>query len=166
MNKINLCAWKTLRRCLLLAAAFFMAFSAHAQNTIEAVSGTIQGGMEVVRIELSQALSAAPSGFAIQSPARIALDFPGFSNGIGRSTVEINQGNLKSVSVAQAGERSRVVLNLKAATTYKTQQQGKVLLVFLDPVVAAVAATTAAPVFAENRNRDSLPLKDMKISFA
>ena len=163
MNKINLCAWKTLRRCLLLAAAFFMAFSAHAQNTIEAVSGTIQGGMEVVRIELSQALSAAPSGFAIQSPARIALDFPGFSNGIGRSTVEINQGNLKSVSVAQAGDRSRVVLNLKAATTYKTQQQGKVLLVFLDPVVAAVAATTAAPVFAENRNRDSLPLKDMDV---
>ena len=44
---------------------------------------------------------------------------------MGRSTVEINQGNLRSVSVVQAGERTRVVLNLKQPAAYKAEIQGK-----------------------------------------
>ncbi len=78
-----------------------------------------------------------PIGFAIQAPARIALDVPGATNGLGRSTVEINQGNLRSVNVVQAGERTRIVLNLKSAATYKAQLQGKSLLVVLDSATAA-----------------------------
>jgi type IV pilus assembly protein PilQ len=114
-----------------------------------------------VRIDLSQAPTALPSGFAIQSPARIALDFPGVSNAMGRSTVDVNQGNLRSVSVVQAGERTRVVLNLKQPTTYKTQIEGKTLLVMLDPVAPTVAAAPASTTFAENKSRDASPLKDL-----
>lgn len=79
----------------------------HAQNAIESVTGSLQGGSEVIRIDLSKALDAVPTGFAIQAPARIALDFPGVSNAMGRSTVEVNQGNLKSVSIVQ--DRKSVV---------------------------------------------------------
>src|SRR5574343_2175 len=116
-----------------------------ASVAVEAVSSSIQGGVEVVRIDFSQPLKSAPSGFTIQSPARIALDVPGASNGLGRNTVEINQGNLRSVNVVQAGDRTRLVLNLKAATTYKTELQGNSLLVSLDPVAVAQAAPAAAP---------------------
>lgn len=80
-----------------------MALAAHAQNAIEAVSSSIQGGQEVIRVDLAQPLTAVPTGFAIQAPARIALDFPGVSNGMGRNAVEVNQGNLKTVNVVQAG---------------------------------------------------------------
>ncbi|MEO8856605.1 MAG: type IV pilus secretin PilQ [Burkholderiaceae bacterium] len=132
-----------------------------AQTAIEAVSGSMQGGSEVVRIDLSQPLKAVPTGFTIQSPARIALDFPGIANGMGRSTVDINQGNLKSVSVVQAGDRTRVVLNLKQPTPYKAQIQGKSLLVVLDSVAAASSMVSPAPVFAESRSRDTQPLKDL-----
>ena len=66
----------------------------HAQSVIEAVTGSVQGGVEVVRIELSKAPTAVPNGFSIQSPARIALDFPGVSNGTGKSNVEVNQGKI------------------------------------------------------------------------
>ena len=127
-----------LRHFPFVAMGAVLSFAAQAQNLIESVSGTIQGGAEVVRIELSQPLAGVPVGFSIQSPARIALDFPGYTSALGRSVVEINQGNLRSVNVAQAGGRSRVVLNLKAATTYKTKQEGKTLLVFLDPVGMAM----------------------------
>ena len=41
-----------------------------AQTAIEAVSGSVQGGAEVIRIDLSQPLTAIPTGFSIQSPAR------------------------------------------------------------------------------------------------
>lgn len=130
-----------------------------AQGSIESVTGSMQGGNEVVRIDLSQALTALPTGFAIQSPARIALDFPGVANAMGRSTVEINQGNLKSVSVVQAGERTRVVLNLKQAASYRAEIQGKSLLVSLD--ASEVASAKPVNAFAETTSRISAPLKDV-----
>ena len=61
----------------------------------------------------------------------------------------------------QAGDRTRVVLNLKQATPYRTQLQGKSLLVVLDAVVAGAPAASVAPAFAENLSRDTLPLKDL-----
>jgi type IV pilus assembly protein PilQ len=162
MNKQNQWTVKGMwQRLAVVFSLLLVTFAAQAQNSIEAVSGSIQGGTEVVRIELSQALTALPAGFLIQAPARIALDFPGVANAMGRSTVEVNQGNLKSISVLQAGDRSRVVLNLKQSTAYKTQMQGKTLLVTLETVAVAAPAASAMPVFAENRNRDTLPLKDL-----
>jgi type IV pilus assembly protein PilQ len=132
MNKKTLAVVAGMSRMLIGAVLASAAFLAHAQNAIEAVVGSVQGGTETVKIDLSEALTAIPPGFAIQSPARIALDFPGVANAMGRSNVEVNQGNLKSVTVVQAGDRTRVVLNLKQAATYKAQLQGKSLLVLLD----------------------------------
>ena len=83
---------------MLLAATL-----AQAQVSIQSVSGALQSGVEVVKIDLSDVVSAPPTGFTIQSPARIALDFPNVVSAIGRSTVEVNQGNLKTVNVVQAG---------------------------------------------------------------
>ena len=150
------CAAKSCWKLLAGLAAVVVSLSSFAQTAIESVSGSMQGGSEVIRIDLSQPLTAVPSGFSIQSPARIALDFPGVSNAMGRSTVDVNQGNLRSISVVQAGDRTRVVLNLKQPTAYKAQLQGKSLLVVLESAQAATPSASAAPVFAENRNRDSL----------
>ncbi len=162
MNNQNL---RTMRRLWwrggLLLAIMLVTFMARAQTAIEAVSASIQGGVEVVRIDLTQPLEVLPAGFSIQSPARIALDFPGIANAMGRSTIELNQGNLRSVNVVQAGDRTRVVLNLKQPAPYKAQIQGKTLLVVLEAVAASSPSTGAPPVFAENRNRDTLALKDL-----
>jgi type IV pilus assembly protein PilQ len=145
--------------CLMVAAGWSM--SARAQTVVEAVSSSMQGGVEVVRIDFSQPLAAVPAGFAIQSPARIALDIPGATNGLGRSTVEVNQGNLRSVNVVTAGERTRLVLNLKSAAAYKAQLQGKSLLVVLEPSASSSPVAAAAPVFAESRNTESQPIRDV-----
>ncbi|MDP3751253.1 MAG: type IV pilus secretin PilQ [Polaromonas sp.] len=145
----------------LLTAALALPTWAQTPNAIESVTGSVQGGSEVIRIDLKEALTAVPTGFTIQTPARIALDFPGVSNSMGRSALELNLGNLRSANVVQAGERTRVVLNLKASTAYTAQIQGKSLLITLEPVAVAAPSPVAAPVFAENRNRDTLPLKDI-----
>ncbi len=128
---------------------------------IEAVTGSLQGGAEVVKIDLSRALAVLPNGFSIKAPAKIALDFAGVGNAMGRATVEINQGNLKSVNLIPAGDRTRVVINLKQPTNYKAQLQGKSLLVTLDPVGAATAPPAPTSTFAESKNRDTLPIKDV-----
>ena len=138
-----------------------MPLLARAENSIQAISGSVQGGSEVIRIELAEPLAAVPTGFSIQTPARIALDFQGVSNSMGRSAVEINLGNMRSANVVQAGERTRVVLNLKTPAAYKAEIQGKSLLIILDSPVVAAPSVSAAPVFSESRNRDTLPLKDI-----
>ncbi|GKS90103.1 type IV pilus secretin PilQ [Acidovorax sp. SUPP2522] len=150
-------------RALLLAAVASLGSTwAYAQTAIEAVQGVMQGGTELVRIDLSQPLSTLPTGFAIQAPARIALDFPATTNATGKSLVEVNQGNLKSVNIVQAGDRSRVVLNLKQPTSYRAEIQGKSLMVALEPVSNTAAAQPApVAVFAEDRNSDVLPLRDL-----
>ncbi|KWT97403.1 MULTISPECIES: type IV pilus secretin family protein [unclassified Variovorax] len=135
--------------------------AAHAQNAIESVTSSMQSGGEVIRVDLTQPLAAVPTGFAIQTPARIALDFPGVTNAIGRSAIDVNQGNLRSINVVQAGERTRLVLNLKQATAYKAEIQGKSILVSLEPVPGAALVASTPQAFAENRNRDTLPLRDV-----
>jgi len=135
-----------------------------AQNTVQAITSSQQGSTEVVRIELAEALGAVPNGFTVQAPPRVAIDLPGVGNGLGRSTVEINQGNLRSVSVAQAGDRTRLVFNLKQAANYRAELQGKALLVVLESAAAvpAAAASTGEPVhFAASQNREQLPLRDV-----
>ena len=154
--------WRT--RALALALLVGTPALVAAQNAIQSINSTQQAGAEVVRIELSEPLTAVPTGFTIQAPPRIAIDLPGVGNALGRSSVEINQGNLRSVSVAQAGERTRLVLNLKQASNYKAQLEGKVLLLVLDSTAAApaTAAAPGAPTrFAEPLNASAQALKDI-----
>ncbi len=150
---------------LVVVASLLFGFTtlAQAENTIQSINTTQQAGVEVVRIELAEPLTAIPAGFTIQAPARIAIDLPGVGNALGKSIVDINQGNLRSVSVAQAGERTRLVLNLKQATTYRAQLQGKALLLILESGGApAVIASAAEPTrFAPSINTTQLPLKEV-----
>jgi type IV pilus assembly protein PilQ len=137
--------------------------SARAQpgNSIQAVTASVQGGAEVIRIDLAEALTALPTGFSIQTPARIALDFPGMGSTIGRNIVDMNVGNVRSANVVQAGEKTRIVLNLKAVTAYKANILGKSLFITLDPLVSAVPTSVPATAFTETGNRKLLPLKDV-----
>ncbi|HMN94364.1 MAG TPA: type IV pilus secretin PilQ [Hydrogenophaga sp.] len=134
---------------------------AHAQNAIQSITGSMQGGSEVLRIQLAEPLTAVPSGFTIQSPARIALDFPGVVNAVGRNAVELNQGNLRSANVVQAGDRTRVVINLRQPASYEASADGRTLLVVLGRTEATTTAASAPSVFAESRNRDVAALRDI-----
>lgn len=155
-------AWAhTLLKSALLASMALTTVWAHAQNAIQALTGGVQGGVEVVRIETSEPLSAVPTGFTIQAPARIALDFPGVANSIGRNAIEFNQGNLRSAHVVQAGDRTRVVINLKQPAAYQAKVDGKFLVVVFERSDVVAAAPAAQAAFAESRNRDTAPLKDI-----
>ena len=154
-------AWRSrLFASLMMAGATLPAWS---QNAIQAINSSQQAGSEVIRIELSEVLGAVPAGFTVQAPPRIALDLPGVTSALGKSTVEINQGNLRSVSVAQSGDRTRLVLNLKQPAGYRAQIEGKVLIVTLENSVPATLASSAGQTtrFAESLNRNQLPLKDI-----
>ena len=154
---------------LVLALGLGLPMASWAEPRITSVTGTQQGGTDVVRVELSEALTAVPAGFAVQSPPRVAIDLPGVTNASGKSSIEVNQGNVRSVSVASSGDRTRLVLNLKTASSYHAEIQGKTLLISLDTGAAPVATASAAATqpqgsethFANSQNADILDLRDI-----
>ena len=137
------------------------AMGAQAQSVIQSVSGSTQGGAEVVRIDLSEPPSAPPVGFVVQSPARIALDFQGVTNGMSQTQVDLGNGNARSARVVQVGDRTRVVLNLNQPTAYSTDVQGRSVFVTLNRVAASTPVPEAERMFAESHNDSTLPLRDV-----
>jgi type IV pilus assembly protein PilQ len=138
--------WRAALAALFAAVVLLAPVLARAQNAVQSITSTQQGGTEVVRIELTEPLATVPNGFSVQAPPRIAIDLRGVNNATGRNSIDINQGNLRSVALAQGSDRTRLVLNLKTASSYRAQLQGKSLLVILDNGNAwAAAESPAAP---------------------
>lgn len=148
-----------------LVLALGLPLTSWAEPKITSVTGLQQSGTDVVRVELSEPLSAVPAGFAVQAPPRVAIDLPGVTNASGKSSVEVNQGNIRSVSLASSGERTRLVLNLKTPSSYHAEIQGKALLIALDmaqPAAAAAAQPVATDThFAASQNADVQELRDI-----
>ncbi|MFG6455319.1 type IV pilus secretin PilQ [Roseateles sp. BYS96W] len=155
---------KSMGRSWLLgvAVALMSAPSAWAQAQIRAINTSQQAGVDVVRIELNEPLAAVPTGFTIQTPPRIAIDLPGVINSLGRNSVDINQGNLRSANVAQTGDRSRVVLNLRQASSYTAKLDGSALVLVLGSAAPAAQAAGGEPVhFAQSLNTAPQALRDI-----
>ncbi len=162
MKQNNVWETRFFNRGVILAASLAVSSLVWAQGSIENISGAMQGGVEIVRIDFSEPVAALPTGFVIQSPARIALDFPETTSSMGKTAVQINQGNIRSANLVQASGRSRVVLNLKQAASYRTEIQGKSVLVYLDSTASPIVAANAQPVvFAESANAEVLAIKDV-----
>ena len=133
-----------------LCAAVLLALGAgHAMaqdiNAIESISANQQGANVVLNIAMKNP-ARAPIGFSITSPARIALDFGATANGTGKNTQDINLGDVRSANIVQAGERTRLVLNLKRALNYATVVDGKTVVVTIEGSGAVAQGVNAAGV--------------------
>ncbi|MHB1173804.1 MAG: type IV pilus secretin PilQ [Sulfuriferula sp.] len=118
-------------------------------NSVETLDySTLDGGKLLIKVGLKRPLESSPAGFAINSPPRVVLDLVGATNGLGKNTVKVDQGTLQSVNVVQAGDRTRLVLNLSKAAQYTTRIDGKDLLITLQESVNR-AVSNETPRFAE-----------------
>ena len=84
---------------------------------------------------------AVPKGYTIEQPARIALDLPGVVNKLGAKNRELGVGNARSVTVVEAGERTRLIVNLTNLASYSARVEGNNLF-----VVIGEGAASASPV--------------------
>jgi type IV pilus assembly protein PilQ len=135
-------------------------------NAIESISANQQGANVVLNIAMKNPVVKAPIGFSITSPARIALDFGATANGLGKSSQDINLGDVRSANIVQAGERTRLVLNLKRALNYATVVDGKTVVVTIEGsggVAQGVnaAGVAVAPVRAPNMGAGRAMLRDL-----
>nr|WP_235272705.1 type IV pilus secretin PilQ [Methylotenera versatilis] len=121
-------------------------------NKIENIDfSALSGGRVSIRLQMQEPLANPPAGFTLNSPARIALDFPKTANGLNKNNIANEQGALKSVSFAQAKDRTRVVLNLTKNVGYNTVLNGKDVIITLQGSEASAGSTTTETRFAEAR---------------
>lgn len=83
---------------------------------------------------------AAPRGYTIEQPARIALDLPGVQNKLGSKNRELGVGNARSLTVVEAKDRTRLIVNLATLVPYTTRADGTNLYV----VVGGNGATSSS----------------------
>lgn len=103
-----------------------------SQNSITGVSASNAGnGTIVLKVDLAQPIATVPNGFTVNTPPRVAFDFIDTNNSVGKSTQEINEGDLKSVNFIQAGKRTRLVVNLNQMNSYESKIEGNSLIITL-----------------------------------
>ncbi len=117
------------------------------------------------RIELQLILTGTapePLAFTIDDPARIALDLPETALGMTSRRRDVNLGPLDTILTAEAGGRTRVVLNLDELVPYETRRSGNTIYLTLgaDPgdadmttQFAGAQAPTSSPSFATRGGR-------------
>lgn len=103
------------------------------------------------RVELKMTFDepvAAPRGYTIEQPARIALDLPGVTNKLGSRNRELGIGNARSLTVVEAEDRTRLIINLNSLQPYTTRVAGNNLFVVVGgaPTVNANNAAAVSPV--------------------
>jgi type IV pilus assembly protein PilQ len=114
-------------------------------NKIESVDySTLPGGRVSIRVVTTEPLANPPAGFTLNNPARIALDFPKVGNGLTKNNIPADAGALKSVTLAQGKDRTRMVLNLTKNVGYSASANGKEVTILLqaNEVTSAVNVET------------------------
>lgn len=142
-----------LSRAGILAGGTLLLFAtglAMAQNSIESVNVSPQpGGKVVVRVGLKEALVSAPAGFTVNNPPRLAFDFANTGNALGRNVQNVNDSEVRRINIVQAGNRTRMVMELARTLKYETQMDGKTLLITLHGGEATPSASASPARFAE-----------------
>jgi type IV pilus assembly protein PilQ len=84
--------------------------------------------------------------FTTDSPPRIAIDLPDTTSGLANRRVVIGSGATKAVSAAEAGGRTRVVVDLLRPAGYTTRSAGNTLVVTVDAGAPQMAGVTPISV--------------------
>jgi len=148
----------------LAALSGFFGASVHAetQNSITAMSAVdVGGGKIVIRLDLAQPLTGVPNGFTVNTPPRIAFDFPNTANGLGKSSQDFSVGDLRSANVVQAGSRTRLVVNLNQMLSYDSRIEGSSLLISLHGKTPGMAAPVSSRFAEVKPNMQTHSLSDI-----
>ena len=120
-----------LRSALVLIATGFFACAAIAAPTVQDIEFSSRPGSQFeVRLEFNE----TPPDFktyAIEKPARIAVDFPGTGSALEQKRYSLPYGNAKKAVVLESGDRTRLVLELIKLVPFDTRVDGNNLYLLL-----------------------------------
>lgn len=113
--------------------------------------GTTSGGS--LRFEITfDGPVIQPRMFQTDNPARIAIDFPGVSNGLTQKNIPVRLRGAESIQVLEGGGRTRAVVNLTTMAPYTGTVQGNRFVLTVQTgsdVVRPTAPAAPRPAYAD-----------------
>ena len=91
---------------------------------------TLPGNKVEIRLTFDEPPPEA-EGYSIERPARIALDLAGASSALESRHYNLGTGNARSLTVVEARDRTRLIVNLTELMNYETRVEGNDLLLVL-----------------------------------
>ena len=119
---------KTLGVSLFFLVGFVMNATAARMSDIE--FSALPGDKTEIRM-MFDGRPPAPTGYTIEQPARIALDLDNVTSGLASKYHSLGTGNARSVTVIEAGDRTRVIVALGELVAYSTRIEGRSLYVLV-----------------------------------
>ena len=135
---------------LLLAST--ISFAAVQMQDIE--FSTLPGDKIEIRMTFDGA-PPVPTGYTIEQPARLALDLSAVTSGLESKYHTLGSGNARSVTVVEAGDRTRVIVSMTELVAYSTRVEGNELFVLVGAQDGATMATTEPEGLSESLNSSS-----------
>lgn len=116
----------------LLAFGLVAVMPAMAANVLQDVRyAAAPGGKVDITLQFAEPVGDVQA-FTTDSPPRIAIDLPGTTNGLSTRRLAVGSGATSAVSAAEAGGRTRVVVDLFRPAGYTTRSSGNLLVVTVD----------------------------------
>lgn len=137
---------KTMTKALLLWTVALFAGAAMAEDVaVEKLDfAALPGNQMEIRLGFNTT-PPKPEGYSIEKPARIALDLVGAKSRLESKHHNLGTGNARSMTVVEARDRTRVIINLDQLVGYTTKVEGNTLVVTVgEQAKGAGAETTVA----------------------
>lgn len=142
---------------LMLASA-----CALADNVLQDVRySAAPGGKVDITLQFANPVGEVQA-FTTDTPPRIAIDLPGTSNALAQRRVVIGSGATSAVSAAEAGGRTRVVVDLLRPAGYTTRSSGNLLVLSVDSgAVATKGANLVNPADPAKRTANGVTVSNI-----
>ncbi len=134
---------KRLKTLLMVVGGLVATATAWGANLVGIDFAALPGDRTEIKLSFD-GTPPQPKGYAIEQPARIALDLPGVSSKLSERYHQLSTGNTQSVTVLEASGRTRVIVNLLSLVPYATRVDGNALIVQLGAKPGAEAQTSTA----------------------
>ncbi len=134
--------------CLFLLAGA-SALHAETDNTLQDISFSALPGNAVQITVTAEKPFAEPSSFSTDNPSRIAVDFQSTKSGSVNKSQAVGIGMVRSINTIEAGERTRMVINLADSVAYDMRVDGNRVIINVDAGAAQIAETSSAPAIQE-----------------
>lgn len=151
MNNIFQAKERNLRMNSSLVRAGFALATMFASSALFAAElqsidvGALPGDGVELKLQFDEPV-ASPKGYTTEQPARIALDLPGVVNKLGVKNKEIAVGAAKSLTIVEAKDRTRLIINLSDPKSYSARTEGNTVYIVVGqegsaPIISAASAT-------------------------
>ena len=120
-----------MKKLILASGLLFFGFTVQAADLTALDYSAMPGDKARIQLIFSEPVSK-PHSFATDDPARIVIDFAGVQNRLTERTRQVNVGMTRSISAVEAGDRTRMVINLLQKVPYTITQDGNQMLITID----------------------------------